>query len=130
MSELSPQKLKRKSRKFRKKHGYDKSLCYVYGLRNSFGQIGYIGQTRLDLEKRLRWHFKASVDGKTRLHKWIRGSMGVEIFMIDSNATWDVSEILWIDRYRREGHDLMNVLRGGRDGLHAVKREGLYIPKR
>ena len=126
--EFSPKRLSRKSRKFRRKRGYDKKLCYVYGLVDGYGKIGYVGQTRLDLESRLKWHFKSAVNGKTRLHRWIRQSMGIEIFMIDANATWDVSEVLWIERYRREGHNLMNVLRGGGDTIHAVKREGLYEP--
>ena len=120
----SPKQLSRKSKKFRRRHGYDRKLCYVYGLVDAYGKIGYVGQTRLDLESRLKWHFRDAAHGKTRLHKWLNRSHGVEIFMIDANATWDVSEILWIDRYRREGHELQNVLRGGSDTLHAVRREG------
>lgn len=106
----------------------DPQACKVYGLMDYRGRVGYVGQTRMSLEKRLEWHFHAAVKGKTRLHYWIRKSMGVEIFLIDGNATWDVSEILAIDRYRREGHELMNVLRGGSDSLAAVKREGRYTP--
>lgn len=122
---FSPKELSRKSRKFRARYGYDRKLCYVYGLMDGSGKIGYIGQTRLDLRKRLGWHFKDAAKNKTPLHRWINSSAGVEIFMIDSNATWDVSEILWIDRYRREGHALANVLRGGTDTVAAVKREAL-----
>jgi hypothetical protein len=119
----SPKQLSKKSRKFRSRYGYDRKLCYVYGLRDGFGKIRYVGQTRLDLESRLRWHFRAARTNKTPLHKWINGSFGIEIFMIDSNATWDVSEILWIAHYRSEGHDLVNVLRGGQDTLSAIQRE-------
>lgn len=122
---LSPKELSRKSRKYRSRFGYDKKLCYVYGLRDSSGRVGYVGQTRTTLEKRLKRHFANAVGGKSKVHRWINGSMGVEIFMIDSNATWDVSEILWIDRYRREGHELANTVRGGSDTIHAMNREGV-----
>lgn len=127
MSAIAPNKLRRMSRKRRAKIGYDKKLCHVYGLRDAFGRIGYVGQTRIDLKRRLRLHFRDAEKGKTPVNKWINSTMGVEIFMIDSNATWDVSEILWIDRYRREGHDLCNVLRGGGDTIHAIKREAKEI---
>lgn len=121
---LSNKQRRRSHRRLRRKN--DKKFCFVYGLMDAYGKVGYIGQTRLPLQDRLKWHFKDAQNPKTRLHRWINRSMGVEIFMVDANATWDVTEILMIDRYKREGHELMNVLRGGSDTLHAVKREGLY----
>ena len=121
----SPHKLSKRSRNFRSKFDYDKKWCYVYGLRDQYGKVGYVGQTRLDLKSRLSWHMKAARKNQTPAHKWINSSAGIEIFMIDPRATWDVSEILWIDRYRREGHDLKNVLRGGTDSMDALRREGL-----
>lgn len=124
---MSPNKLKRKSRKFRGKR-YDKKLCFVYGLIDAYGRVGYIGQTRTSLAKRLKYHFKDAANGKTEVHKWIQSTHGVDIFMVDSNATWDVSEILYIDRYRRAGHNLTNMVRGGSDTIHAVQRETSLAP--
>lgn len=119
----SPHKLSKRSRNFRSKFDYDKKWCYVYGLIDQYGNVGYVGQTRHDLKTRLKWHFKAAKKNQTPCHKWINSSAGVDIFMIDSNATWDVSEILWIERYRQKGHKLANVLRGGSDTIHAARRE-------
>lgn len=118
------------SRKKRARHGYDKRKCFVYGLIDGYGAIRYIGQTRSDLQRRLALHLKDCRKSDSPVNVWLRGALDVNIFMIDSNATWDVSEILYIDRYRREGHELTNVLRGGSDTLDAVKREGLVQHKR
>jgi GIY-YIG catalytic domain len=100
--------------------------CSVYGLAAQDGRIRYIGQTRLDLDRRLRSHFKYANTHSTKLAKWINGSLGVHIVLIDDNATWNVSEILWIDHYRRNGADLVNVLRGGSDSVHALKLPTTY----
>jgi hypothetical protein len=116
-----PKKLRRMSRK--KRGRYDRKLCFVYGLLDATGQIRYIGQTRTSLAKRLERHFADAPKGSSPVCKWLRQARDVQIFMIDSNATWDVSEILWIDRYRRGGHELLNVVRGGTDTVHAVMRE-------
>jgi hypothetical protein len=105
----------------------DKKFCFVYGLTDYTGRVFYIGQTRTILADRLAWHFKDARNPKTPVHKYINSTMGVEIFLIDSNATWDVSEIIWIDRYRQNGHELLNVLRGVSDTIHAVKRESTKL---
>lgn len=120
-----PNKLRRMSRK--KRGRYDRKLCFVYGLLDATGQIRYVGQTRTSLAKRLERHFTDALKANSPVCKWLRQTRDVQIFMIDSNATWDVSEILWIDRYRRDGHDLLNVVRGGTDTVHAVKREATGI---
>lgn len=120
-----PNKLRRMSRKSRGR--YDRKLCFVYGLIDGFGKVRYIGQTRTSLTKRLERHFADADSGNSPVCRWIRTTPGIQIFMIDSNATWDVSEILWIDRYKRDGHDLLNVVRGGGDTVHASRREGLIV---
>lgn len=107
----------------RQRRKIDRNLCMVYALIGGDGVIRYIGQTRQSLAKRLSYHFHDAKSGTGRLHKWIRQTPGVDIICIDSNATWDVSEILWIDRCRREGHDLLNVVRGGSDTVKSVRRE-------
>ena len=126
MAEPIPAKTLRKmSRKWRRNYGYDKGKCFVYGLMDGYGSIRYIGQTRNALDVRLKHHRKDCWKSSSTVSLWLRGALDVEIFMIDSNATWDVSEILYIDRYRREGHDLTNILRGGADTFSAAKREGI-----
>jgi hypothetical protein len=111
-------------RALRQRRKIDRKLCMVYGLIGADGAVRYIGQTRQSLAKRLGYHFREAKSGNGRLQKWIRQTPGVNIICIDSNATWDVSEILWIDRYRREGHDLLNVVRGGADTVKSISREG------
>lgn len=61
---------------------------------------------------------------------WLAGEImakrPVSISEVDSNATWNVSEILWIERYRQLGIDLLNVTRGGPDTVSDMRREGIY----
>lgn len=53
------------------------------------------------------------------VEKWLyENNFNVQILSIDKNATWDVSEIIYIDRARQHGVNLLNVLRGGRDTPH------------
>lgn len=97
-----------------------KSWCQIYGLRVGAGEYFYVGQTRLLLEQRLDWHFKA-VRKKLRLgqtlspaQKWIYMMMSIDakitIDLIDGNGIWDISEAVWIDRLRAQGHPLRNVM--------------------
>lgn len=121
---LSALQWRRKSKRQRAGK-YDRKMCFVYGLIDGFGKVRYIGQTKTTLKRRLALHFKSAEKDNSPVCRWIRSTHGVEIFMIDSNATWDVSEILYIDQYRRAGHELLNVTRGGHDTIHAVQREGV-----
>jgi hypothetical protein len=111
--------LKRRERRHRKR--LTKTGCTVYGLRaKSDGVTMYVGQTRCILAKRLRFHVRKISTGTTRLYQWWRWRLqdgdAVEIFTIDDNATWDVSEVIWIERLRAAGNPLTNMTRGGRDG--------------
>lgn len=95
-----------------------KAWCFVYILRDpKNGSVRYVGQTRLCLTERLRWHYKAVIKPKGRLSPvqvWIAAllvdSSGPLIELIDGNGQWDISEAVWIDRYRRDGAHLLNVL--------------------
>ena len=120
---------KERKRALRQRRKISPRLCVVYGLTDAAGRIRYIGQTRQTLRARLGYHFKDAKSGNSPLHKWIRQTPGVEIVCLDSNATWDVSEILVIDRFVREGHELLNVLRGGSDTLKDVRRQSGYPNK-
>lgn len=111
----------------------DKKLCTIYGLYDSSGTLRYIGQTRNILRDRAK-HFQKSIERAirtgnrlSRVELWIKNcyenGKKIEIRPIDENATWDISEIIYIDRARNSGADLLNVLRGGNDTLHALHRE-------
>lgn len=111
--------LQRRNRRHRK--ALTKTGCTVYGLRaKSDGVTMYVGQTRCLLEKRLRFHVRKLSGGKTNLYKWWRWRIqegdAVEIFALDEQAIWDVSEIIWIERLRAHGNPLTNMTLGGRSG--------------
>ena len=113
---------KSKARRDRKNGG--KKFCYVYALVDSEGNVRYIGQTRMALRARRAFHVKGCRQRPdSKLSIWFMAK-NPDIIMLDENATWDVSEILWIDHYRRQGANLLNILRGGQDTIHSVRREG------
>jgi hypothetical protein len=116
MKQVSSKKHKQYMRRKPKKH------CFVYALTLN-NKIMYIGQTRLRLKDRLKWHYKAvdnAIHQKRKLssvQKWINQCsmfcLPVEIIMIDENAIWNVTEIIQIERHRVSGHDLLNMTAGG-----------------
>jgi len=104
--------------------------CLVYGLyaSNDPQTIRYVGQTQRTKEQRLKQHLKVALRSdrisikdrkQSRVEGWIvsvtRQGHEVLIRVLDSHATWDVSEVQWIMNLRDEGVPLMNVLDGGRD---------------
>lgn len=117
--------VKRRHRRWLRAGG--RTLCRVYVLLDpTTHRARYIGQTRILLRHRLKWHMKDSIQGTSRVSQWIRSlDAPPRIESLDENATWDVSEIIWIERFRNQGFELLNVLRGGSDTLAAVKREGI-----
>lgn len=112
-----------------------KSLCTVYGLYDYSGDIKYIGQTRQSLKDRLKWVYKSINRKRARniklspVENWVDECLfqgiPITISSIDENSTWDVSEVIYIERYTSNGHKLLNVTRGGMDNLGAVKRENV-----
>lgn len=80
------------------------------------------------------WHYRAikkSLRTGKRLspaQSWMHhlGPAAPNIVILDSAATWDVSEVIWIERCRVAGHNLLNVLRGGNDSYDAVVRDTGY----
>lgn len=125
---LSSKSTQRKLHKQKMRRPENKRLCNIYGLYDETGALRYIGQTQLLLEDRKKWFFRAIrrriTEGRSLspLENWINGGGAFEIRSIDANATWDVSEIIYIDRARQGGANLLNVLRGGQDTLHDVSR--------
>jgi hypothetical protein len=101
---------------------YGRSFCFVYALVDVHGTIRYVGQTRSPLFVRFGFHMKeAHKYPHKKLSSWLL-EYDRDIVMLDDNGTWNVSEILWIDKLRREGADLLNILRGGNDSIHALER--------
>jgi hypothetical protein len=104
----------KKHRSARKK--WSKTRCFVYGLYDG-EECFYIGQTRMLLSERLRWHLKDVGKRKAlgqRLSP-VQARMAnmaepPRIQMVDESGIWDVSEAVWIDRFTTQGHKLLNVL--------------------
>ena len=117
-----------------KRHKKDKKLCTVYGLFDpDTDELRYIGQTRLSLNRRLKYHRLDAErqakfrDRMTPVCGWIY-DLSIEgkkpkIHPLSENATWDISEILLIADAKSKGVKLLNILRGGQDTLDALKRE-------
>lgn len=101
--------------------------CIVYGLYDSDNNLRYIGQTRLTIEARKKWFYigiKKAInhgDRLTQIDKWIHAGNQFDIRIIEEHATWNVSEIIHIDRFRRAGAPLLNVVRGGEDSIHGLE---------
>jgi|688.fasta_scaffold741823_2 hypothetical protein len=109
-------KARRRARRIANGTHRTKSWCRVYGLFDADGVCYYVGQTRLELKDRMRWHRKS----KTRpVSLWLQAEheAGRRVFieLIEEPATWDVTEIIWIERMRQLEQPLLNRTRGGRD---------------
>lgn len=116
----------KKTTKFKKKGKCDrkrkrknpKGECAVYGLHNGDGVVMYIGQTKTSLLLRFSYHKKAAKTGLTDLYHWWRwneaAGKNIEMIVLEANAIWDFTEVVWIERYRKEGRPLCNMTSGGR----------------
>lgn len=87
----------------------------MYCLKASTGEIVYVGQTRCTLATRLSFHRRNASPIGTQIERYLVDHWP-EIVMLEPQATWDVDEILWIERLRLAGEPLLNMTRGGRDG--------------
>lgn len=116
-----------------------RSDCVVYGLCEPGTEtVKYIGQTKLSASKRLSFHFRSVNKKLNKGHRlspvqaWVYELRGngqkPAVIILEARGTWDVSEVIWIERYRAAGHNLLNVLRGGNDSYDAVVRETGYKP--
>jgi hypothetical protein len=104
----------------REKRGKPPTWCKVYAIQHGrTGPVVYVGQTRLAIEERLRWHYRQVRQGKAMgkrlspFHRWLDSAsekgLEVHISCVDRNGVWDVSEAVWIDRMIAAGHPLLNV---------------------
>jgi len=104
----------------------------VYGLYDFEGKLRYIGQTRQTLSERMRWFWRqigqARGGGRklTPVEAWLDECLligfPVEIKLINGNGTWNISEVIEIDRARSGGANLLNILRGGSDTIDDFRR--------
>lgn len=125
---MSKKNDRRNHRRLRKRMG--RSFCMVYGLAGPDGKVRYIGQTRQTPSDRLDWYYRGINNPRKRtspVQRWFEHILRLghepQLIVIDSNATWDVSEIIYIERYRASCHELLNVTRGGLDGVGNIRRE-------
>ena len=110
---------KRRHRSFRRKQ--PKTWCAVYTLRDPRdSKIFYVGQTRLHISERLRWHFKAvnkAINAgrrlspvQKRLKELTAANLKPAAELLELYGRWDITEAVWIDRLRQRGETLLNVL--------------------
>lgn len=105
----------------------NKKQCIVYGLHAGDDVIRYIGQTQSHPDDRLRFHRKHSCSDGTPVQRWVfehGDAIGLEV-LCDA-ATWDVTEIIMIERCRIAGVDLLNLTRGGQDTYREARRCAEY----
>jgi hypothetical protein len=108
---LSNKKAKQKHRLLKKRQGWTKTSCIVYGIRcPSSGDLRYIGQTRSDVLSRMKWHKKSSRSGNAPLYVWWRQlEVDPTIEVIDSKGIWDVTEAALIERAISKGARLLHI---------------------
>lgn len=129
--------MKKPHKRKRRQQIKPRAACLIYGLCDpGTDNIRYIGQTTLTMAKRFGWHLRTIRKnlkiGKrlSPVQSWLyhldKDGKRPDFKRIDEAGTWDVSEIIWIERYRIAGHPLLNVLRGGNDSYDAVIRDGAH----
>lgn len=97
--------------------------CTVYGLREiGSDEFRYVGQTRKDLETRLKWHwYDANAGGRTKRANWMRSAqrrgVGIEVVALEENAEINAAEVRWISELRASGERLLNMTDGGDEGV-------------
>lgn len=94
--------------------------CIVYGLLDSHdGEIRYVGQTGMSLDRRLIAHMSESrrQSGSNHKCRWIRSVVRqgreVRIVPLVVGAEWNATEIEVIARMRAQGARLVNATAGG-----------------
>lgn len=90
----------------------------IYGLCDpTTFEMRYAGQTRRELDVRLREHIKHAIAGRTHRDAWIRSlkvpPLIIQLEVVSSRQDLDQAEIAWIKRLRSEGHQLTNHTDGG-----------------
>ena len=93
-------------------------------------RVRYVGKTARSPRKRHNEHIAAAIRGVPRLpvHRWIkslykRGSWSCmwHLERVPEGEDWAARERHWIEKFRSEGHDLLNLTEGG-EGLLGLSR--------
>lgn len=100
-----------------------RTTCTVYAICDQDGQIRYIGQTRTSVDVRIKYHLKKNTPISRWMHNEMQAERNVIVETITDEGTWNVSEILWIERAKAIGHQLLNKTRGGEDTPFDMQRE-------
>ena len=85
---------------------------------------GYIGKTEKTLEQRFKWHMNTiKYDRSYARVNWLRklDSLGLKpeitlIEEINENIKWQDRERFWINYYKKNGYELLNLTEGGDGG--------------
>lgn len=106
----------------RKKSGYKRTTkrpayeCVVYAIVSQDGDIKYIGQTRGSASKRFAQH---ASEPQGRIGEWLKAEYEAGrkpmVRTLTTCGIWDVSEIIWIERCRAAGIEILNKALGGKD---------------
>lgn len=89
--------------------------CTVYAIVDFHGTIKYIGQTRSTAKRRFQKHIE---EPSGLIGAWLRTEIKAgrmpEVKVITTRGVWDVSEVIWIERCRAAGIELLNRALGGK----------------
>jgi hypothetical protein len=105
--------------------GSQSLLCTVYAICDEAGNIRYIGQTRSRVANRIKYHHKEGSTAGLWMKAEAEGGRAVSVKIITKAGTWNVSEVIWIERARAGGCNLLNKTRGGDESYLDAKREAL-----
>lgn len=104
--------------------------CTIYALADDAGAVRYVGKTVMLLSRRLTNHLASARQlsrPKVRVTHWLRALMrrGVvptirALEVVPAGGDWADAERKWIERFRRDGVDLLNHTMGG-EGLAGHK---------
>ena len=105
-------------------------ICTIYALCDADDKIRYIGQTK-NLGLRMKFYKKAVragvVERMSPVERWLwhekQSGRPMNVKVITDQGVWDVSEIVWIERAKAAGHDLLNCTRGGKDSREYANRD-------
>lgn len=95
---------------------------YIYKISDDIGNVRYIGKSN-NPRRRLYQH----INDKSNRHKfnWLQSIIKrgkkplIEVVEKVSISNWKEREIYWIDKFKRDGHDILNMTIGG-DGAEGM----------
>jgi hypothetical protein len=116
---------KKARRRAEREIGSQSLLCTVYAICDEAGNIRYIGQTRTRVVHRMKYHRKEGSTAGLWMKAEAEAGRAVTAKIITEIGTWNVSEVIWIERARAAGCNLLNKTRGGDESYLDAKREAV-----